>query len=89
MQHIKIYESFLAEREISSAEREKMADKGIAMPDGSFPIANKKDLENAIRSYGRAKNQSAAAKHIAKRAKALGMAELLPQSEDFQKSLKS
>lgn len=87
---IKLFEEyFLSEREYSSAQREDMADSGEALPDGSYPIADREDLENAIKAYGRAKDQSAAAKHIAKRARALGLAELIPDTEDFQKSLKA
>jgi hypothetical protein len=78
----------LNEREYSDAQREAMADSGEAMPDGSFPIADEADLKNAIQAYGRAKNQSATAKHIAKRARALGLSDLLPQTPDFQASLK-
>ena len=85
---VKVEES-VNEREYSSAQREDMADSGEALPDGSYPIADREDLENAIKAYGRAKDQSAAAKHIAKRARALGLADLIPTSEDFQKSLKS
>lgn len=78
----------VSEKEYSEDERKVMADKGEALPDGSFPIADKADLENAIHAYGRAGNQSAAAKHIAKRAKSLGLEDLIPTSDDFQKSLK-
>ena len=69
-------------------ERKKMAEKGFALSDGSFPIANLEDLKNAIMAYGRAKDQARAAKFIAKRAKALGAEDLIPDSDDFQKSLK-
>jgi hypothetical protein len=89
MKHIKLFEEFVNEREYSEEERAEMADKGEALPDGSYPIADKADLKNAIQAYGRAKNQSLAAKHIAKRAKALNAEDLIPDTEDFQKSLKS
>jgi hypothetical protein len=89
MKHIQIYESFLNEKEFSTSQREKAAKSGHALPGGSFPIENTADLKRAIKAYGRAKNQSAAAKHIAKRARALGHSDLIPNSEDFQKSLKS
>lgn len=88
MKHLKIYESFLNEKEFTTAKRESLSKKGYALPDGSFPIENVADLKRAIKAYGRAKNQSAAAKHIAKRARALGHTDLIPDSEDFQKSLK-
>lgn len=89
MKHLQLFEEFVNEREYSEEKRTEMADKGEALPDGSYPIADKADLENAIKAYGRAKNQSAAAKHIAKRAKALGLEDMIPDTEDFQKSLKS
>jgi len=49
------------------------------MPDGSFPIANGGDLQNAIQSVGRASNYAAAKQHIIRRARALGMMEMLPE----------
>ena len=66
----------------------ELAKKGLALDDGSFPIKDLADLKNAIQAYGRAKDQSKAAKFIAKRAKALGAEDLIPDTEDFQKSLK-
>jgi hypothetical protein len=65
-----------------------MAKKGLALPDGSFPIKTVEDLKNAIQTYGRAKDHSKAAKFIAKRAKALNAEDLIPDTEDFQKALK-
>ena len=69
-------------------QRKDMASKGLALPDGSFPIKTLEDLKNAIQAYGRAKDQAKAAKFIAKRAKALGAEDLIPDTEDFQKALK-
>ncbi len=69
-------------------KRKEMAEKGLALPDGSFPIKNLEDLKNAIQAYGRSKDQAAAAKFIAKRAKALSAEDLIPDTEDFQKALK-
>ena len=40
-------------------------------------------------AYGRAKDQSRTAKFIVKRAKALGAEDLIPDTDDFQKSLKA
>ena len=71
-----------------SDQRKDMAAKGLALPDGSFPIKTLEDLKNAIQAYGRSKDQAAAAKFIAKRAKALGAEDLIPDTEDFQKALK-
>lgn len=58
-------------KDYSPEQREKMAKNGEAMPDGSFPIADCADLENAISAFGRAKDKDAAKAHIKKRAKAL------------------
>ena len=88
MKHIQLFEQFIAEREFSEEQRKALADKGYALPDGSFPIENIEDLKNAIQAYGRAKDHGLAAKHIQKRAKALGEPELIPDTEDFQNSLK-
>jgi hypothetical protein len=66
-------------REFSTATRERMAESGTAMPDGSFPIASANDLRNAIQSVGRAKNYNAAKEHIIRRARALGMVDMLPE----------
>ena len=67
-------------REFSSSQRKKMAEEGSAMPDGSYPIANKKDLENAIRSWGRGGADPKVKSHIKARAKALGAENLIPDS---------
>lgn len=67
---IKVYAEIEA-REFSQKSRKKLAKSGDALPDGSFPIANKSDLENARRAVGRAKNPGAARAHIRERAKAL------------------
>jgi hypothetical protein len=66
-------------REFSTATRERMAESGTAMSDGSFPISNKSDLMNAIRSVGRAKNYEAAKQHIIRRARALNALDMLPE----------
>ncbi len=87
MENFKTYGEFVSEN-YDTEERKKMAEKGFALADGSFPISNLEDLKNAIMAYGRAKDQAKAAKFIAKRAKALGAEDLIPDSEDFQKSLK-
>lgn len=72
-------DSDLSKREFSTSKREAMAEKGTAMPDGSFPIANKGDLKNAISAYGRAKNPDVAKKHIIKRAKELDLGDMIPE----------
>ena len=56
----------------SAEERRRMARNGQALPDGSFPIANCSDAENAIHAQGRAGNQARAVAHIRKRVRAMG-----------------
>ena len=72
----------LNKREFTNDQREKLAEKGKAMSDGSFPISNKADLENAIKDFGRAKDPAAAKKHIIERATALKATDLLPADWD-------
>tara|TARA_R100001509_G_scaffold111476_1_gene66975 strand:- start:734 stop:1390 length:657 start_codon:yes stop_codon:yes gene_type:complete len=85
---ISVDEEKVEEREFSEEERKELAKKGLALPNGSFPIVNVQDLKNAILSFGLAKNKSEAAKFIAKRAKALKADDLLPDTADFNKALK-
>jgi hypothetical protein len=75
----KMYDEDMDKREFSTASRERMAESGTAMPDGSFPIANRSDLMNAIRSVGRAKDYGAARAHIIRRARALNAMDMLPE----------
>lgn len=65
---------------VSKKSREQAAEQGQALPDGSYPIRNVSDLKNAIQAYGRAKESDRAKvrKHIMKRARALGKADLIP-----------
>lgn len=61
----------------TAEQRSRLAKTGAAMPDGSFPIRNCSDWQNARQAVGRAKpSQRAAVKaHIAKRGRALGCGE--------------
>ena len=64
----------------SAAQRRKYAASGVALPDGSFPIRNRKDLMDALHDLGRTKHYAAAKRHIIKRARALGLtADLNPE----------
>lgn len=67
-------------RDYSEETRKEYADKGWALPDGSYPIRDVGDLRNAIMAFGRAKDKASAKRHIRKRAKALGRADLIPES---------
>lgn len=64
--------------EFTTKQRENLADKDQAMPDGSFPIRNRSDLKNAIKAYGRAKDKAAAKRWIMKRARELDAEDLIP-----------
>lgn len=77
----------IEKRNYSTSERRRLAESGAAMPDGSFPIVTRSDLQNAIQSVGRASNYEAARRHIISRARALGAEDMLP--EDWRKSNKS
>ena len=64
----------------SAEERRQMAKNGEAMPDGSYPIKTKGDLQNAIHAIGRGDASHASIKrHIIKRARALGAVSMLPE----------
>ena len=66
----------------SPETRMEYARKGWAMPDGGYPISNGADLKNAIRAYGRAGSGQKAKvrRHIMKRARGLGRADLIPSA---------
>jgi transcriptional regulator with XRE-family HTH domain len=66
-------------KDYSPEQRDKMAKNGEALPDGSFPIADCADLENAISAFGRASDKAKAKAHIKKRAKALDCDVELPE----------
>lgn len=65
-------------REFSDTEREHLANTGDALPDGSYPIKNVKDLHNAVQAFGRAKDKEKTKQHIIARARALGATDALP-----------
>jgi hypothetical protein len=77
----------MEKRDYSTATRERMAREGQAMRDGSFPIADEADLRNAIQSVGRAGDYDAAKRHIIRRARALGLTQLLPDDWNIDKTL--
>lgn len=72
--------SLLGKQGPSRAVRERLAETGEALPDGSFPIRNRGDLRNAIQAFGRARQEDRrkVANHIRRRARALDAAEMLP-----------
>ncbi len=64
----------------SAAGRRRHASKGQALPDGSFPITNRSDLRKAIRLAGHAKNPAKARAFIKRRASALGLSSMIPET---------
>lgn len=81
--------------DLNAAARRHAAARGWAMQDGSFPIRpldnhGQSDLEKAIRAVGRAGgSRNAVRRHIMKRAQALGLTELIPETWNAGGSLRS
>lgn len=73
--------------------RQKLAKQGKAMPGGRFPIRNREDLSKAIRAVGRAKGGEAGRakvrRYIIKRARALGLSNMIPDSWQSDGSVKT
>src|SRR6266540_4092133 len=61
---------FLAKRDVSTTERDRLASRGQAMPGGGY----------AIQAIGRAKDRAATIAHIKRRAAALGRSDLIPDA---------
>jgi hypothetical protein len=72
--------SAFSKRERSMSTRRRLAEQGMAMPDGSYPIVTIEDLRNAIQAFGRADDPQATKQHIIRRARALGRIDLLPEN---------
>jgi hypothetical protein len=70
----------MKKRTFTEPQRQALATKGHAMPDGGFPIENLQDLHNAIHLWAHASNPAAARKHIIASAKRLGATKMLPAS---------
>lgn len=67
--------------DFSTMQRKQLASPGKAEPDGSYPIRNRSDLQNAIRAVGRAgspEDQAKVRRFIMKRARAMDLASLIP-----------
>lgn len=73
---------FLEHFDISTEARKAAADRDEALPDGSYPIRNKADLQRAIQAFGRASDKEKVKRWIIKRAKELDAVDLLPESWD-------
>lgn len=55
------------------AERDQLAKEGAARPDGSYPIRDARDLENAAKDWARTGHNAGVAAWIGERAKALDL----------------
>ena len=68
----------------NAAERERLARRGAAMSDGSFPIRDCREVEKAVHAMNRPTNKpnSAIRSHIVKRARSLGCTSNLPSTWD-------
>lgn len=78
--------------------RQNLAKQGKAMPDaegsgGRFPIRNREDLLKAVRAVGRSKGgeegRRKVRRFILRRARALGLANLIPDTWASDGSLKT
>ena len=70
--------------EFTDQQRKDLAKRGLAMPDGGYPIRSRRDLQNAIAAYGRGKNKPEIKKWIKKRAKELDALYLLPENWEVE-----
>lgn len=77
----------------SATQRKQLAAEGEAMKGGRFPVTDRASLEDAIRAVGRAKGgdagRAAVRRYIIRRAKALGLSKLIPDTWNADGSLKS
>jgi hypothetical protein len=75
--------------DLSAEGRRRAAAKGQAMQGGRFPITNRTDLQNAIHAVGRAKGDHALVRRfIIRRARALGLTNLIPDNWSADGTLK-
>ena len=75
-------------RDVSTAERRSLASDSNALPDGSYPIKNTGDLENAAHLARTGHGDVAAARRlIARRARELGVANPLDEGDSANKSI--
>lgn len=75
--------------EFTAAERRRLAKQGKAMSDGSFPIRNRSDLSDAIQLAGNASDPAKARRFIMRRARALGLTSMIPDTWNSDGTLKS
>lgn len=80
----------ISNEKYDAEDRKRMASNGQAMDDGSYPIADAEDLDNAIHAVGRGGSEhDAIRRHIIKRAAALGLSSRIPDNWNGDGSLKT
>jgi hypothetical protein len=79
-----------ATEKYDAAHRRQLADSGIALPDGAYPVADAEDLHHAIRAVGRGHHDShdTIRRHIIERAHALDMDDAIPDTWNADGTLK-
>lgn len=77
-----IVDELETKREFSQAKRDKLAKTDKATNEGSYPIESIKDLQNAIKAYGRANEEDRPKirAHIVRNAKRLNATNMLPKN---------
>lgn len=79
----------LAKAKYDAADLKRMAANGQAMKDESYPIADREDLDRAIRAVGRGgAEHDAIRRHVISRAKSLGASSDIPDTWNADGSLK-
>lgn len=80
----------LIKAKYNTADRKRMAGTGAARDDGSYPIADKDDVHNAVLAVGRGDKDehNAIRRHVITRAKSLGAASMIPDDWGADGSLK-
>lgn len=85
----RIHGAAVRKAKYNTDDRKRMAGSGQAMDDGSYPIADEEDLDNAIHAVGRGgSSHDAIRRHIISRAKSLGASSKLPDNWASDGSLK-
>lgn len=64
----------------STEDRKRLAQEGVARPDGSYPIRNGEDLSHALNDYARTGAPADVRTWIIHRARALGLTKALPMN---------
>ncbi len=76
-----IHQAAVAKAKYDADDLKRMASSGAAMPDESYPIADREDLTRAVRAVGRGgADHDAIRRHVIARAKALGASSEIPDN---------